>query len=299
MKKRFLLLPILFCFFISKANKIDDLRTDEDVMAFIKPILKEKFKIDELDLSFSAQENMACKNLSSNQNLRKWSKADFNNDGQTDLFLNIYQPAERPMILVVIAICSDNYRIINLNQLRSACEFGYTERRGEIASIILKRTALTKQKKDSSITDTLQYLNLIDNFINIKKSHPKYSIENIEFSTDHCFGVCPVFSFTIDSKGAADYEAIEFNAQQGKFKANLSSAIKDSLFQLLNDIDFPNLKDNYAVSWTDQQTAILKITYNNGEIKTINDYGMKESFSLAGLYSFLLNLRNTEQWKKQ
>jgi hypothetical protein len=295
MKKEFLFLAILFCCIISKANKIDNLKTDEDVISFLKPLLQDKFKIDELDISFSTQDN--C-NLSSYQSLRKWSKADFNNDGLTDLFVNVYQTAARPMILVIIATNTNDYKIINLNQLRASCEFGYTEKTGNIPTIILKRRGLSAQKKDSTITDTLQYLNSIGNFIGIKKIHTAYNIENIEFSTDHCFGVCPVFSLTIDGKGIASYEAIEYNNQQGKFKATLNSATKDSLFGMLNDIDFPNLKNNYKVSWSDQQTAILKITYNNGEIKTITDYGMKESFSLAGLYTMLLNLRDTQQWKK-
>jgi hypothetical protein len=299
MKEVFFSLAFIFCCCMCKANKIDSLNTDEDVIRFIKPLLQEKFKVDQLDITFSSPGNVTCKNVSDHENLKKWSKRDFNNDGLTDLFLNIYQSAEMPMLLVIIAEKNNSYKIINLNQTRSNCEFGYTDKKTNTPIIILSRKEHLTQKKDTITTDTLQYLDLTGSFIELKKTHPQYNIENIEFSTDHCFGMCPVFSLTIDEKGTANYNAIDYDPQQGKFKAVLSTSTKDSLFELLNDIDFANLKDNYKVAWTDQQTAILKVTYNDGEIKTINDYGMKGSFSLETLYDMLLNLRGTQQWEKQ
>jgi hypothetical protein len=298
MKNPLLLLLLSLCCFFSYANKIDSLKTQEDVLAFIKPILQKNLKIDQLDISFTPLDN-SC-NLSYNQSLKKWSKSDFNSDGLTDLFVNIYPANERPMILVIIATNNiDSYKIISLNPLRSNCEFGYTEKIENIQAIILNRKDNSAKGKDVIINDTLQYSNLINDFIEIKNPHPAYTIQTIEFSTDHCFGSCPIFSLAVDNKGIINYDAMQYNELQGKFKAVLSTATKDSLFQLLNDIDFANLKDKYAVSWTDQQTAVLKINYNNGKIKEISDYGMKGNFSLTALYTMLLSLRNTQQWEKQ
>ena len=84
-------------------------------------------------------------------------------------------------------------------------------------------------------------------------------------------------------KGNIDYNAGDNNPQQGKFKTILSNKTKDTLFQYLNDIDFPNLKDNYTVAWTDQPTNTLTILYDNGKSKvSLKDYGMKGSFGLIG-----------------
>ena len=71
------------------------------------------------------------------------------------------------------------------------------------------------------------------------------------------------------------------------------------IVELLNYIDFPNLKDNYAVNLTDDQTCTLTIIYNNGKVKKIEDYGLIGTFGLDRFYSLMFELRFNQEWKKK
>jgi hypothetical protein len=88
-----------------------------------------------------------------------------------------------------------------------------------------------------------------------------------------------------------------FNKKKGKFKGKILQANYDELIGLLNYLDFPSLKDSYAVNWTDDQTSVLKITYNNGKVKEIKDYGLIGTLGLSRVYSILFDLRENQQWK--
>ena len=125
-----------------------------------------------------------------------------------------------------------------------------------------------------------------------------YRIEKIEFETTMCFGTCPVFKMTIDSNRDAVYESIKFNAQKtGKYQTRIDNKTYLRLKDLLNYTNFPKLKNSYRVSWTDDQTSTLKITYDNGKVKTIEDYGLIATFGLCQAYKILFNLRGSQEWK--
>jgi len=66
---------------------------------------------------------------------------------------------------------------------------------------------------------------------------------------------------------------------------------------LLNYIDFETLQDNYAVNWTDDQTAKLKVTYDNGKVKSIRDYGLLGTYGLDRVYQLLFELRENQKWE--
>jgi hypothetical protein len=78
-----------------------------------------------------------------------------------------------------------------------------------------------------------------------------------------------------------------------------------SFVGLLNNIrnatleqgDFETLQDNYAVNWTDDQTAKLKITYDNGKVKSIRDYGLLGTYGLDRVYQLLFELRENQKWE--
>jgi hypothetical protein len=65
---------------------------------------------------------------------------------------------------------------------------------------------------------------------------------------------------------------------------------------VLKQIGFERLKKSYAVRWTDDQTGTLTITYNNGKIKKISDYGMRGTHGLRYLYGLLISLRTNQNW---
>ena len=154
--------------------------------------------------------------------------------------------------------------------------------------------AIPKEERILS-SDTLIFK--FGDFIEEKNVAANYRIEKIDYSTTGCYGTCPIFEMSIDSNRTASYVATRFNKKQGKFKATLDSFNYGQLINLLNYIDFEKLNSNYSVGWTDDQRCYLKITYDNGKTKTINDYGLIGTFGLSRVYQLLFNLRENQSWQ--
>ena len=146
-----------------------------------------------------------------------------------------------------------------------------------------------------------------DAFVEYNPEPISYKIEKIEYSTTGCMGMCPIFLLSVSNDGAATFEAAEYNYTEdfqmgtlltGTFTATVPSKELNELKDLLNYIDFVNLKNRYDVLWTDDQTAILKITYNNGKTKTITDYGLKGTYGLIKLHDLIFKMRINQGWTK-
>ncbi|MBK6499838.1 MAG: hypothetical protein IPG00_17450 [Saprospiraceae bacterium] len=72
----------------------------------------------------------------------------------------------------------------------------------------------------------------------------------------------------------------------------------NGLIELINYIDFTNLKQDYYVDWTDDQDCTLKVVYDNNKVKEVRDYGLIGTFGLKKLYQQLFELRFNQDWKK-
>jgi len=135
-------------------------------------------------------------------------------------------------------------------------------------------------------------------FVEYNPAPVDYKIEKIEYESTMCYGRCPAFKMTIDSNRDAIYEPIQFNNQKpGKYRGQIDKESYKAIENLLNYSNFAMLNDSYRVGWTDVQTSILKITYGNGKVKTIEDYGLIATFGLSQVYKLFLNLRGSQLWK--
>ena len=80
----------------------------------------------------------------------------------------------------------------------------------------------------------------------------------------------------IDSTKTATYTAIRGNGpQQGNYKAIIKEQDYQQLMQLLQQSKFLKLKEKYEYPYLDVPGAITTITYNQGQTKTIDDYGQR------------------------
>jgi hypothetical protein len=152
-----------------------------------------------------------------------------------------------------------------------------------------------RQSKLKSRLDTL--VNKYGNFVEYNSMPASYKIDSISFRTGYCYGSCPVFSIATDKNGNAIYEAGSYNPKMGTFNAVIDPTIVSELIGLINYIDVLKLKDDYKVSWTDDQTAWLRIRFSDGTVKEIKDYGLKGSFGLRLIYNKFFDLRSTQTWK--
>lgn len=131
-----------------------------------------------------------------------------------------------------------------------------------------------------------------------------YNIHKIEYRALGCYGSCPIFSLTINEDKSAEYilqlsdiTSKKYSDTIDIFKGTISDKDFTQLITLLNDSNFPLLKDTFRVSYTDAATCILKIKYDNNLVKTIFDDGQEGTYKLKKIYDLLFGLRENQNWK--
>lgn len=59
------------------------------------------------------------------------------------------------------------------------------------------------------------------------------------------------------------------------------------------------LKDRYTASSFDLPSIILKVTFEDGSVKVIDDYGADGTFGLRALYRKLIKIGTDTKWKQK
>lgn len=142
-----------------------------------------------------------------------------------------------------------------------------------------------------------------------KMSSTKYS--TIEYEAGACFGSCPIFKMTINSDRTAVLEAEHFNfskefskgefskPREGTFKTTIKEADYKKLITLLDGLDIKSLNEKYGSrNITDLSTSYLRVKFNDGSSKNIQDYGKRGTEKLIKIYQFFEDLKHNQQWKK-
>lgn len=282
---------------VKHRNKIDDLENAKQIQALLKSIDKHysDFKI----IDTSAYTDKVCKFFFDSLKIKTFTKADFDNNGYTDILV-VGQWSD-PSIVCIFDKGENNFSINRLTRRSfQDCSFPVVNTNGTQAFIdyyYFKQPENWREYDTSRILQSKKLIYKFGDFIEYNDSPKNYNIQKIEYKTTMCFGTCPVFNLTIYSDRSTKYEALKFNNPNGVFNGTIDTKTYSELVELLNYIDFPILKDNYSVNWTDDQTCTLKITYDNGETKTITDYGKIGTYGLDRAYDILFSLRQNQKWK--
>ena len=285
------------------ANKIDSLKTDEEVVAFLKSIdenfRSDKFKPIELRSTATLRSEMSCNGIADEWQVKNWEKADFNSDGLTDLIVILYWYDYG--VYAVIDKGNNNFKLETLSyNIHKKCELAKPVQLNGEQFLLIHQEKTTGGKGAQPVkmnyeTDTLVYK--YGGFVEYNGSPGNYQIDSIEFRTGFCFGSCPVFSIRFDKDGSAVYDAGSYNPKQGKFTTTLKKETTEKIIGLINYLNVKSLLDNYRVPWTDDQTSWLKIKFTDGSVKEIQDYGLRGSFGLRLLYNIFFDLRSSADWK--
>jgi len=306
------------------SQSIDSLQTDEQVLAFVKKHSTPSFcgtPNSREEISFIVDghlpETGECNPLKQALGIKHFEKADFDNNGITDLLFSGYRKCERSdyatrTVFVVLAYGNDSFRVKNLVMMkfRFDCFAAKVVRFNQQDAISFAGVTNSqgRQKPGSTqiIRDTLLYK--FDDFVEKNESTEIPVIEDLQLGTSNCFGTCPVFNILIDNKRQVNFFPRSYSMSEksgkmsmeesGEYKAQLDTATYNTIMAIVVQSGFERLDDKYTASWTDDQTALLIITYNNGKTKTIRDYGLNGSYTLALLYKRLSALRETLDWEK-
>lgn len=298
---------------VHKHNKIDDLNSAGEVNEFIHSLLGNYFK-NHVVIDTLAFKDNDFKKLAAAIKPKPWEKADFENNGFTDLLIIakdtnesftddhydiecIMDSGENRFFVKSLTAFFLNNSIATVRMVDSLPSIIYYDLDNPNTYYIdYKGDTLPRPFKK----DTLIFK--FGGFIEYNKKSDIYDIQNIKFETSGCFGSCPIFKLDIDKNKNGSYTATRHNKSdkgekiEGTFKTRINLDDYKAVEELLSYINFPKLKDRYTVNWTDDQTATLTITYNNGKTKTISDYGQQGSFGLRQLYELLYALRLNQNW---
>ncbi|TSJ40459.1 hypothetical protein FO440_11935 [Mucilaginibacter corticis] len=312
MKKLLTLFSLLFTATISFANKVDDLKTDSDIVKFIQP-LQENFNYKDAPklIMLSSEELVkrhSCDSLAGTWHIKNWEKADFNNDHKTDL-LAIINWYDTDCDFIAIDKGDNTFQLIQIGgSSYQNCQLANTIKYAGQQMVELHTWASTrpgrKNAKWISRTDTLTYK--YGDFLEFNKEPAHYKIDSIIYKTQPCFGTCPVFKIEIDHNGKAKYDRTSPNIVyilkpgekiQNVFNMEIKKPELEELYHLIEYINIKKLNENYAVRWSDDATAIIYIKFSDGSVKTIKDYGLKGTFGLFTLYKKIYALTKSPDWK--
>ncbi|WP_131558222.1 DUF6438 domain-containing protein [Pedobacter frigidisoli] len=282
------------------ANEVDQLKTDSDVNEFVKNMnpdfAKDKYGKFKIRTTDSIAKHLSCDGIFKSWNIKNWEKADITNDGLTDLVFIAYWYDYISYALIDIG--NNTFKLFRFSKSPfENCELVKPIKIGKNNYLKLYRKTseidtLNKQPfiyKTVVIIDTLVFK--FNDFIELNKPYyVKSEIESIEINTGYCFGSCPSFNLILYKDSRANFEGIGYTKQLGKSSKRLSPEIFKELSESIQYININSLKDNYAVNWTDDQTATLTITFKDKSKKQIRDYGMQGTFGLSAIYAKLMNI---------
>ena len=296
---------------------IDSLNSISDVEKFIR--LKNKdFKDFNLvtikNFKRNDERDIVFKRLADSLNVtQSFYKSDIDNNGFTDIIImgDNHNCGDYPCVYSTLALMSfgkDSIRTIDFRKGLSH-EFGIPKIISENNRQFLEFYSPIDlygddYKKAKRKYNKVALVYKFDAFIEKNENPKQYKIQKIEYETFGCYGSCPIFQLSLNSDYSGKFRAEHFNfeksfqkGEEGNFSAKIDKTHYNQLVEILNYIDFPNLKNNYSVGWTDDQESKLKITYDNGKTKIISDYGLVGTYGLTRLHELLSELRHNQQWK--
>ncbi|SDD92433.1 DUF6438 domain-containing protein [Niabella drilacis] len=230
-----------------------------------------------------------CQRIADSLKLTPWSKADLDNDGRTDLLIIINQP-EHTILCVLDKGGHYELKTLNRDIGSQSCSFPVIAHRGKTAYIKYIR------QPDRGTLEVITHfspINIIFKYGDFIEENPKpaaYAIQKIEYATSGAFITVGETRLVIDARCSALLNDHSSGTLRPEEFAELGS--------LLNYIKFEDLYEEYRAQASDQTTAIITITYDNGKTKTITDYGMTGTLGLNLLYQKLEALKRSIQWKE-
>lgn len=274
-------------------NKIDSLNSAKDVQEFLN---NEKNKINYyLDVEDKIDYDRYCALIADSLNLKQnWEKADFDNNGLTDLLVT-GKISEGPKTIYILDK-GDHFESKNLSKggLYEQCSFSIVkDHKIEYHSVkILNRYGFIKR-----LTENLVYK--FGEFIEENKAPERHNILEIQFENSGSHWNTFVLKMEIVSN--RDVTWISRNdgfLTSGVYTAKISQDKFKEIVDLLNYINFENLADEYEVGYSDAATTYLKVTYDNLKVKNIRDSGGMGTRGLRKLYDILNDLKGNQQWTK-
>ena len=305
---KFILL-FLSLFLIISCEKKD--LTEQQILEIIH--IDKNYRDLEFKSDFLTGENFidsikSFRKIIAKENLKPIYKADFNQDGKQDYLVNLeYKKDSTNENLVryidvdskncVVLLSSEHgYKILNAGKNRvydifAAKIINYTNQ--NLIKLLNFKTAF-EDRNDILKYDTLMIRNNeLTEFVNTKSKHHINEIVFTQFG-----GYAPGIKYTLTlKKDSLTLNSKFYKKLEGKYLGNNNQDFQN-LTLYLNNIDFLNLKNRYAMGCSDCSAIETKIVYDNEKTKTIYDYGERGSLGLLKFYDSIHAKMEKQKWNK-
>ena len=125
-----------------------------------------------------------------------------------------------------------------------------------------------KVKKLTKDTIYFEYFKLV------REQYKQYNndFDAIIVTSSGCYGECPIYNYRLESDGTIIYAGEAYTKNEGVYKAKINSAYFNYFLKSLNQIDVPNLEDEYKFSATDGNYEEVVFIKDQKVIKRIGFY---------------------------
>lgn len=305
---KFILL-FLSLFLIISCEKKD--LTEQQILEIIH--IDKNYRDLEFKSDFLTGENFidsikSFRKIIAKENLKPIYKADFNQDGKQDYLVNLeYKKDSTNENLVryidvdskncVVLLSSEHgYKILNAGKNRVYDIFAakiINYKNQNLIKLLNFKTAF-EDRNDILKYDTLMIRNNeLTEFVNTKSKHHINEIVFTQFG-----GYAPGIKYTLTlKKDSLTLNSKFYKKLEGKYLGNNNQDFQN-LTLYLNNIDFLNLKNRYAMGCSDCSAIETKIVYDNEKTKTIYDYGERGSLGLLKFYDSIHAKMEKQKWNK-
>ena len=125
-------------------------------------------------------------------------------------------------------------------------------------------------------------------------------ISLITISRTPCFGTCPTYTLQIDKNCVATLDAVDHlsNGLKGWYKTNLPEKEWIKLVKKLEHMNYNDMQDSYGNrNISDLPYVNTSITFADGNLKKVNDYGARGTEELSELYAYIDVLIGKLDWE--
>ena len=293
-----LLLSLLVVCIAANANEIDELKTDKQVLSFIKKLSPKDERIGETRFYARYSHDKKTQKTADSLGVKNWVKIDFDKNGETDLIaFNLHDLRQ------IVAIFSINGKYKKINSTWSV-GFKYSLTYPIIKNIDSKNLILIYHNQRTSnrikfgeefnytpvVCDTIHYENGM--FLNYYPNLEKYSIESISIrSTNNDVG--GEMNMEIDFINLKDscFQLEGYRELAEKYTYKLTNEELLRVKYLLEKSNFSKLNDNLRYGMEHYQHYQIEIFYDNGKVKKIKDIGGVVNYNFAEIYEMMYNFK--------
>jgi len=299
-------LPVLSLLFssFSFCQQIGSLSTDSEALAFVNRQVRDNFNTIVLEGPHYLKEQKIYMDHIRQSRPVVFEKADFDNNGHIDLLFNgYYRDCLTPFVILAFGNDSFQVRSLNVGLRERFCMARVIMMDGRPCIRMLEVRSACGLKAWSFCPydniDTLVFA--FDDFIERKKP-AAYSIKKIKYCV--ASGMDPIaFQLTITQDSIVLLSdpgmTIRIPVDSGGiFTVAIDTGMISGLVHLLNYMNFSDLQERYTVTRTDQLEGEIHVTFDDGRIKRVSDYGLMGTHGLSILHNLFFELREKQLWKK-